>query len=125
MEDICDLFFGKCNSVMKDCDDEFVCMVDMCEIVVGCVNESIDCGDGVYCLQDFCDVKTGCYTSIIENCFLDGLLCFNGDVSYCNDENVCINDVCVNGVCINAFIVCSDGDICIVDVCEKTSGCSF
>lgn len=94
-----------------DCDDSIECTMDICDLLVGCVNTPIDviCDDGNICTNDSCNGDIGCQH--IAN-----------HVN-CDDENPCtVNDVCTNKTCDGSPKDCEDAIGCTDDTCEVATG---
>jgi hypothetical protein len=89
----------------KDCDDDNVCTVDLCEAPSGTCVHNPTPGD--------CDDNTAC--SAGDTC-TDGICAGLPNSDLCDDGNVCTTDVCDLQAqsCVNAPAggPCDDGDVC-------------
>ena len=139
--DTCDPATGCKNTPNTlPCDDGIACtLADTCTdtTCVGLAND-VSCADGNACTEDHCFASgkvAGCVnTPISEATCSDGSVCtlidvckdgacLPGDVSPCDDGNVCTNDSCdaVAGcVALPNTATCEgDGNLCTTDTCSE------
>lgn len=120
------------------CSDGSTCTEgDMCANGA-CVGLPVVCNDGNGCTSDKCVSGQGCVTTPNkglctdgDGCTLDdvckGAVCLSGEVSPCNDNNVCTVDSCTApaGTCVNTpadgncddATACTTGDVCTEGKC--------
>jgi hypothetical protein len=147
------------------CDDNDACTLnDHCQLGECASGEALVCDDDNTCTEDSCDTDLGCLHSnndkkcddgnactLVDTC-VEGK-CASGQLTYCNDDNICTNDICdpVNG-CIHLLneapcndddlcttgdhchlgeclasgqLACNDNNPCTADSCNPANGCQF
>ena len=123
----CDPSNGECLSVIKDCDDQDPCTVDIVRIngdckhteIDGCCRENDDCPRGNKCVSFSCDLNTNeCVTRSERNCC-------NADDD-CDDGLACTADHCqvTTGTCFNSPIECNAplNNKCVEAFCSEEQG---
>lgn len=131
---------GACTKGMaRDCDDENVCTLDVCEPESGeCTHEAaadIPCNDGDLCTQDDFCLAGECVPGPDRQCDDDNFctddLCepavgciYVNNQDPCDDGLACtVGDRCASGSCSSGpQISCQDGNVCTLDSCDPGSG---
>ncbi|GJM24869.1 MAG: hypothetical protein DHS20C16_12840 [Phycisphaerae bacterium] len=107
--DVCNSNNG-CHQLETICDDNDACTIDSCDPYSGgCVHEPTSCDDGNLCTIDSCHFDDGCSNTPIS----------------CDDGNACTDDTCDDGNCIYTETVCGEGaEFCDGKwECNSESGC--
>ena len=99
---------GECQSGSgSDCDDDNVCTLDGCDVLLGCTNvpQEGDCDDGTACTEDDACANGTCVGSPVT----------------CNDDDDCTEDSCApESGCLYTPIVpcCGNGEVEDGEVCD-------
>ena len=95
------------------CDDEDVCTTaDHCHLG-NCISSGmLVCDDNNLCTDDACQGGVGCT--------------FTPNSEPCDTGTECTeNDICKNGMCVPGQITdCDDGNVCTTDSCDPETGCT-